>query len=134
MSNTQRIEELKQEKKELVKKFLRFLIGAVLGIFLSVSTSLQNGDVLGAVVGIFIGALSGAILLNVLIYIVKGIGPAVKHGFQQGSGVAGIIFFLAYFIVGVFKSIWYAIKDMFTFISGWIKISAEIKKCEANNE
>lgn len=125
-----RLEELKNERKELLSRNWWLVACIVVFGVSGLLSGIRGGDIVYAIVSLLLGSVLGAFLP----YYFKAFGMSVKEAFKAGlqkKDVEYALFFmLGMFLALIFKSIFYAIGDLFRLIKNFIVLTIEINKLQ----
>jgi len=124
-----RLEELKSKRSELLSK--NWWLVACIALFgVSGFVSGMSGDIASACKYMFGGIILGAFLP----YYLKSFGLSLKESLKVGlakrDATYGIIFLCSMFFVLIFKSLFWAIRDLFNLIKDFIVLTVEISKLQ----
>lgn len=125
-----RLDELKNKRNELISK--NWWLVACIALFgvSGLLSGLKSGDIVSALVSIFAGVLLGAFLP----YYLKSFGFSIKESFKAGvakrDATFALFFMFGLFFVLIFKSLFWAIRDLFNLIKDFIVLTIEINKLQ----
>lgn len=125
-----RLEELKNERKELLSRNWWLVACVVLFGVSGLVSGIRSADIASALLSFLGSILLGAFLPHYLRSFVLSVKESFKVGVEKRDAESAIFFMFGMFIVLIVKSIFWAIRDIFGLIKDFIVLSVEIKKIE----
>lgn len=109
------VADLTKNKNKIKFQFILSIIGMVIGFIIGMAAGIESGDIGAGFISGLIFACVGGVFLSFIKFYFSTLWEAIKTGFSHGWIAAIIGFCLAIFI-GVFKCIYYTIKNTIDYI------------------
>lgn len=125
-----KLEELKNERKELLSRNWWLAACVILFGVLGFFSGIGNGDIASALLNFLFGILLGAFLPHFFRSFALSMKESFKAGVKKRSAEYALFFMVGMFFILIFKSVFWAIRDVFGLVKDFIVLTMEISKLE----